>query len=217
MIPRRGLIFGLMALCVASAAAEATWSAALSPEDQALVDQAVRYLDGLTCAEGRFIQTDGAGRQEAGAFWLQRPGRARFDYDPPSGLAMASDGRLVSVVNHRLKTIQNYPLGFTPLSIFLSRNIRLGGKVKLENVTASDSALHITLVDGRGSRHGSIRLDFKRSPISLTGWMLIDSRGQGVEVRLTHLEPSAPKPKAFFDIYDPSLQGIATGGVSSPK
>jgi outer membrane lipoprotein-sorting protein len=207
----------MTASCVASADAEEARSAALAPEDQTLVDQAARYLDSLTNAEGRFVQTDGAGRQESGAFWLQRPGRARFDYDPPSGLAMASDGRLVSVVNRRLKTIQNYPLGFTPLSIFLSRSIRLDRKVKVENVTASGSEFHIKLADGRASSHGSIRLDFNRSPISLTGWMLTDSRGQGVEVRLTRLERSAPKPKSFFDIYDPSLQGTGTGGAASLK
>jgi outer membrane lipoprotein-sorting protein len=207
MIPRRGLIFGLIVSSVAFARGKGAWGAVLSPADRALVDQAVGYLDGLTSAEGRFVQTDRAGRQESGSFWLQRPGRARFDYDPPSGLVMASDGHLVSVVNRRLKTIQNYPLGFTPLSIFLSRNIRLDRKVMIEKVAASDSQLSITLADGRGANHGRIRLDFQRSPVALTGWALSDARGQGVDVRLTHLEPSAPKPKAFFDIYDPSLQG----------
>jgi outer membrane lipoprotein-sorting protein len=211
MVPRRGLIFGLIASSIAIARGKGAWGAALSPADEALVDQAVRYLDGLTSAEGRFVQTDGAGRQESGTFWLQRPGRARFDYDPPSGLAMASDGHLVSVVNRRLKTIQNYPLGFTPLSIFLARNIRLDRKVTIEKVTASDSQLNFTLGDSRGPDHGRIRLDFQRSPVALMGWMLIDTRGQGVEVRLTRLERSAPKPKAFFDIYDPSLQGSGSG------
>jgi outer membrane lipoprotein-sorting protein len=207
MIPRRGLVCGFIALPLALAAR--AWGAGLSPADQALVDQAAHYLDGLTSAEGRFVQIDGAGRQEEGSFWLQRPGRARFEYDPPSGLALASDGRLVSVVNRRLKTIHSYPLGFTPLSIFLSRNIRLDRKVAVENVAASESALHITLTDGRGADHGSIRLDFKRAPVTLTGWMLTDSRGQGVEVRLTRLERATPRPKAFFDIYDPSLHGAA--------
>jgi outer membrane lipoprotein-sorting protein len=130
---------------------------------------------------------------------------------------MASDGRLVSVVNRRLKTIQNYPLGFTPLSIFLSRNIRFDRKVTVEKVTASDSELNITLADSRGVGHGRIRLDFKRSPMTLTGWLLTDSRGQSVDVRLTRLERSEPKPKSFFDIYDPSLHGIGMGDVTPVK
>jgi len=213
MIPRRGLIFGFVAAGAVLAAGTAL-AGTLSPADQALVGQAAAYLDGLTNAEGRFVQTDGAGRQESGAFWLQRPGRARFDYDPPSGLAMASDGHLVSVVNRRLKTIQNYPLGFTPLSIFLSRNIRLDRKVTVETVTASDQALHITLAEGRSSGRGTIRLDFTRSPLALAGWRIVDSRGQAVEVTLTRLDRSAPRPKSFFDIYDPSLHGI--GGGAAP-
>jgi len=217
MTTRRGLLFGLIASCAAGAGAKGAWGAPLSSADQALVDQAAHYLDGLTSAEGRFVQTDGAGRQESGAFWLQRPGRARFDYDAPSGLAMASDGHLVSVVNHRLKTIQNYPLGFTPLSIFLSRNIRLDRKVTVEKVMASDSEVEITLADSRGAGHGRIRLDFRRSPMVLAGWVLTDSRGQGVDVRLTRLERSEPKPKSFFDIYDPSLHGVGMGEVTPAK
>jgi len=216
MFPRRGLIIGFIGVGLALTT-QGVWGAPLSDRDQALVDQAARYLDGLRSAEGRFVQTDGAGRQESGAFWLQRPGRARFDYDPPSGLAMASDGHLVSVVNRRLKTIQNYPLSFTPLSLFLSRNIRLDRNVTVEKVAASDSEFQITLAGGRGADHGNIRLDFKRSPVALTGWRLIDSRGQTVDVRLTRLEISTPKPKSFFDIYDPGLHGVGMDGASTAK
>jgi outer membrane lipoprotein-sorting protein len=217
MIPRRGLILALIASIAVGSAARGASGPALSPADQALVDAAERYLDGLTNAEGRFVQTDGGGRQAEGSFWLQRPGLARFDYDPPSGLAMASDGRLVSVVNRRLKTIQNYPLGFTPLSIFLSRNIRLDRQVVVETVTASDAALSITLAYRRGAGHGRIRLDFQRSPMALAGWRLIDSRGQVVEVKLTRLERAAPKPKSFFDIAAAGPEGLKAEESTTPR
>lgn len=214
MIRRRPVLIALMLMSFAGTA----WGSpvtpvtpALSAADQALVDQAAHYLNGLTSAEGRFVQTDAAGRKASGAFWIQRPGRARFDYDAPSGLAMASDGRLVSVVNHRLKTIQSYPLGMTPLSIFLAKDVHFTGNVVVRQVKASANALTIEAADRRAPSRGRVSLIFAREPLALTGWSLTDARGQTVDVAITKLERSAPRPKAFFDIYDPSLHGPRPG------
>jgi outer membrane lipoprotein-sorting protein len=206
---RRTLLVALAAMGLARTADAAPPPAPspLAPADQALTADAAHYLDGLTEAEGRFVQTDGAGRQATGSFWIQRPGLARFDYDPPSGLSVASDGHLVSQVNHQLKTIQSLPLGATPLSILLARNIRLDGKVEVRKVTATDKAFAVEMAERGAGAHGKIVLQFSRDPIALAGWALTDARGQTINVRLTRLVRAAPRPKAFFNIYDPSLHG----------
>ncbi len=210
MTSRRGLILILMGLAFAPLAVSAAPlppPAPLSDAERALADAAARYLDGLTSAEGRFVQRDGAGREATGAFWIQRPGRARFDYDPPSGLAVASDGRVVSEVNHQLKTIQSLPLSATPLSILLSKNIRLEGSVVVRKVTVTEDAFSLELAERRAGAKGKIVLAFTKAPLALSGWALTDARGQTITVRLTKLARAAPRPKAFFDIYDPSLHG----------
>src|SRR6185312_3964305 len=90
---RRSLI---LALAVGAAAGPALAQGGLSPADQALVARATAYLEGLTQAKARFVQTDGRGQTSQGTVWLKRPGRARFAYDPPSGLLVVSDGGTVS-------------------------------------------------------------------------------------------------------------------------
>jgi len=65
---------------------------------------------------------------------LQRPGKARFAYDAPTNLVMASNGHLVSVWTQRLKTFESYPLGMTPLSVFLAKEIRLDKGVVVSRV-----------------------------------------------------------------------------------
>ena len=81
---------------------------ALSAEDKALVDKAAAYLQNLAAAKGEFIQTDGRGRTLRGTFYLQRPGKARFEYAPPSGLLIVSDGSNVNVHDRRL--ILHFPV-----------------------------------------------------------------------------------------------------------
>ncbi len=197
----------LLGLALAGAAgpglAAGTELSPLSPDDERDVARVVAYLQSLNTAQGRFTQTDARGGQRGGTFYLQRPGRARFDYDPPSGLAIASDGHEVSVVDRRLKTIQSYPLGLTPLALFLARDIRLDRGVKVVQVTHGDAGLTVLARDGRGKAKGSIALTFSEPPLALTGWTLTDARGSQVKVRLEGFVRSEPRDPAFFKLSDP--------------
>lgn len=190
----------------------ATWpmaapaSTQLASADSALVSKAVSYLEGLTSARGRFEQTDSRGETTTGTFFLQRPGRARFDYDPPSGLAIASNGFKVTVVNRRLKTIESYPLGLTPLGLFLARNIRLDQGVVVSAVDRTASGFIVTAQDAHKRSQGSIALSFTNQPVRLQGWVVTNAQGQSVRVRLADLSPSPPQSWKFFELSDPARE-----------
>ena len=196
MIPRLALLVAVLIPPLASAEP-------LTPADNALVQRAVGYLQHLTTATGRFTQTNPRGQTVSGTFVLQRPGRARFDYDPPSGLTIASDGHRVAVLNARLKTIQASPLGMTPLSLFLARDIRLDRGVTVARVTRSPGAFTVVARDASKKAQGQIALDFNESPIALTGWTITDAGGGATRVRLTAFAPSKPRDAAFFVLHDP--------------
>ncbi len=178
---------------------------ALSAADSALVAKARAYLQGLTTAKGRFAQTDPRGLVTQGTVWVQRPGKARFEYDPPSGVVIASDGHEVSVVDRRLRTIQSYPLGLTPLALLLARDIRLDKGVAVTSVTRFTHAFAITAKDAHGKAQGQIVLYFSDTPIALTGWALTDAQRRTVRVRL-NLAPAPPREAKFFELYDPNLR-----------
>jgi outer membrane lipoprotein-sorting protein len=142
-----------------------------------------------------------------GEFYLQRPGKARFAYDPPSGLVIASNGVVVSVLDTRLKTFQRYPLGFTPLSLFLSREIRLDRGVIVTSVTPTEEGFSIVARDSRRRSEGRITLFFSHAPVSLTGWTTTDAQGASIRVRLTDLAPAGRLDPRLF-----TLQPTAPGG-----
>jgi outer membrane lipoprotein-sorting protein len=175
----------------------------LTPADSALVQRATAYLQHLTTAQGRFTQTNPRGQTVTGTFVLQRPGKARFDYDPPSGLTIASDGHRVAVLDRRLKTIQASPLGLTPLSLFLAKDIRLDRGVTVANVTHTPGGFTVVARDARKKTQGQIALDFAESPIALTGWTITDAGGGVTRVRLTDFAASPPRDSAFFVLQDP--------------
>ena len=198
-----GLLCWLAAHPATAAPAVNAPPAALSTDDTREVARIVDYLQGLSSARSHFVQTDARGAQSQGTFYLQRPGRARFEYDPPSGLVMASDGRNVAVVDRRLKTKHVYPLGATPLALFLARNIRLDRGVVVRQVVRELGSVTVVAEDARGKTRGQIALTFSEAPLTLAGWTLKDARGGVVKVRLAGLAPAPPHDAGFFDLPNP--------------
>jgi outer membrane lipoprotein-sorting protein len=201
VIDRRLALAAVIGWCLLGPAA----ALALTEEEQALARRAAAYLDDLAVATGRFTQTSANGAASSGTFWLQRPGRARFDYDAPSGLRLAADGHVVTVVDTRLGTIHSYPLRATPMSLFLARHVALDEGARVQAVTQTPDAFSVVVRDGRGKTQGSIALDFRRAPLTLEGWTATDGRGAKIRVRLQSLQRSSPRPGDFFVLRDPGL------------
>ncbi|HRD46419.1 MAG TPA: outer-membrane lipoprotein carrier protein LolA [Caulobacter sp.] len=180
---RRALLAAGPALLLAPGLAHA----ALAPADQALVDKATAYLQGLQSARGKFVQTDARGSQTTGQLYLQRPGKARFEYEAPSSLLVVSDGRVVSVADKRLKTVNRYFLSQTPLKLFLADEIRLDRGVHIAGVKRLNDGFEITAQDRAGKTKGQIIMTFADSPMQLLGWTVTDARNAPTRVRLTSL------------------------------
>lgn len=172
--------------------------AALSPADQALVAKAQAYLQGLPSAKGRFVQTDARGSQTQGTLYLQRPGRARFEYEAPSSLLVVSDGKVVSVADKRLKTVNRYFLSQTPLKLFLADEIRLDRGVHISEVRKLADGFSITAQDRAGKTKGQIVMTFGDSPMQLLGWTVTDARNAPTRVRLTSLARASGLDPALF-------------------
>ena len=175
----------------------------ISAEDQVLVDKAVAYLQGLSEAKGHFVQSDGRGQASQGELFLKRPGKARFAYAPPSGLTVVSDGGRVIVSDTRLNTFTAYPLGATPLSLFLDKTIRLDKGVQVTRVAHAADGFSITARDGTKATAGQIVLTFTDSPMSLAAWAVSDAQGRTTQVRITGLARTTGLDPAMFVLKDP--------------
>ena len=202
-VSRRAFALGSAALA-AVAALPAHAQANLSAEDRAVLAQAQTYLQGLTSAQGTFVETSGAQRRE-GRFYLQRPGKMRFEYTNPAGLLVVSDGSNVKRYDPRLNTFRQVPLSQTPLSTFLARTVRLDQGVRIDRVTRMDSgAFAITARDSRRPGDGSVVLAFAGDPIRLQEWTIRDAQGGATRTQLTTLRPASGLAASLFQLRDPT-------------
>ena len=178
---------------------------ALSPQDRATADRAADYLQGLATVSARFHQTAPDGRPSTGVLYMQRPGKARFEYDPPARMLIVSDGRNVAVSDMRLKTFDRYPLSATPLNLLLAKQVRLDRGVKIGRVDRNAEGFAITAVDIAHQADGRLVIYFadEGGRLQLRGWNAIDAQGRLTKVRLGDLQPRSGLTPALFEIRDP--------------
>ncbi|WP_411288016.1 LolA family protein [Phenylobacterium sp.] len=209
-LTRRSLATSLVCAALAGPAL-AQAPAGLTAQETALVQRATAYLQAIGEAQARFVQTDSRGQSSTGTVYLKRPGKARFAYDPPSGLLVVSDGSAVSVADSRLKTFDKYPLMATPLSLFLAKNIRLDRGVTITRVSRMADGFSITARDGKKQTAGQITLTFTDTPLALAGWTVADAQGRSTRVQLKGLAPASGLQSALFVLKDPRPKAPGRG------
>lgn len=198
--PDRRSLLALLAACAFSTPA---LSEPLSPENAARLKAVNQYLTSLSQVKARFNQADPQGGLSSGVVWLKRPGMARFQYDPPSGLLVVCDGKRVSVWDKRLGSFDSYPLGYTPLGLLLAREVKLSKGVEITDLAETGRGFHLTARDSAHRAAGSITLLFNESPLALTGWMVTDAHGARTQVALGVLEPAPDVDPDLFVLHDP--------------
>lgn len=212
MTTRRILLAaGLAAALASPALVSPAWAqgstapipAKLTAEQKALLDKATAYIQGLSSAKGRFVQTDQRGTQTQGTFYLQRPGKARFAYDPPAGLLVVSNGNNVNIFDSRLKTYESYPLSKTPLNLLLAREVRLDRGVVITDVRPLADGFTIVAQDAKRQALGKISMDFSNGPVGLMGWTVTDIKGGQIRVRLADFAETSDLDPKLFVLTDP--------------
>ena len=203
-ISRRAFGFSAAALAMV-AAVPALAQSNLSAEDRAVLQQAQTYLTNLTSATGTFTETGPGNQRRTGKFWLQRPGKMRFEYDQPAGLLVVADGNNVNRYDPRLNVFRQVPLRATPLSTFLAREVRLDQGVRIDRVTRMDSgAFAITARDSSKPNEGSVILAFAGSPLRLQEWTITDAQGSRTRIQLNTLTPASGLASSLFVLRDPT-------------
>jgi len=173
--------------------------------DQAVVDQAVAYLNEMRNVEARFVQRDQRGAQWTGRFWLSRPGRIRFEYDPPEGDVIWSGGGLVKHFDARLETVTHLPRSATPAWFLLDDEVVIGEDIEVLSTTVQDGRYFVTAARKDDIVGGRITLAFQAAPERILGWAILDDTGSVTQVELLDLVVGGAIPDSTFE-FDPPIQ-----------
>ncbi|MDR7145757.1 outer membrane lipoprotein carrier protein LolA [Rhizobium sp. BE258] len=206
-LTRRHML-GAMALGALSAAlpfnAFAQAAAAGSSTAQAIAD----HFSSVGTMQGEFVQFGPRGEQTGGKFFIERPGKLRFNYDDPSPIRVIADGKNVAIGNLKLKTWNLYPLSKTPLSLLLAQKINLSdGSVK--SVKEESDLTTIALGNNTVFGNSTITMMFDPKTYDLRQWTITDNQGKDTSVMVFNVKTGVQFDDKVFRVPYESIPGTA--------
>lgn len=184
--------------------------AELSAKDKADVARVEDLLNSIKSLQAHFTQLSDNGGTAEGVFYLQRPGRLRFEYEPPTPILIVGTGDTIIFYDSRLGQVTYVPIESTPLSFLVDEKISFSGDTEVVRVDREPGALAITLADAKGRRDGTITLIFSDSPLRLRMWRVTDSRGKVTTIALSQTRMNVTLDDELFRFVDPDPFGRTT-------
>lgn len=167
------------------------------------ITKAETYLRQLTTAQADFIQTSSLGSRLSGKFYLDRPGKLRFDYNEVEDFIVA-DGVFIYFYDSQLGSQSNAPIGQTLADFLLRKNLSLRGDLSVTQLFKKDGQTFITVIQKDNPTAGEVELIFNDLPYQLSRWRVRDAQGETTEIALKNMETGMKfKDAKLFGYHDP--------------
>ena len=176
---------------------------AFDAKQRATLDRISLYLSSVQTLVGNFVQIGPDGGRTQGTFYIQKPGKVRFEYNPPTPIDIIADGSSVVVRDRNLATQDLYPLSQTPLRYLLADRIDLLRDTDVVSVSSDDTFVTVVIEEKQlvvGTSRLMIMFDAK--DLALKQWTVTDPQGLDTTVAVFNLDATKkPDPNLFVINY----------------
>jgi outer membrane lipoprotein-sorting protein len=195
-IGRRRFTLGLAGLAAASLVPTI---GAAQTADGVAAQKIADHFSSVKTMMGEFVQFGPRGEQTGGKFFIERPGKLRFNFEDPSPVRVIADGDNVAIGNMKLKTWDLYPLSKTPLSLLLATKIDLTNQMVRDVKQEPDLT---TIVLGNKSVFGdsTITMMFDSKTFDLRQWTITDAQNKDTSVMVYNVREGVSLDEKVFAI-----------------
>lgn len=199
MTRRHFLTIAATAAAVSIAPVGAHAQAAAAATNANLAQAIADHFSSTKTMQGQFVQFGPRGEQTSGRFFIERPGKMRFNYDAPSPMRVIADGSNVVVGNVDLKTWDVYPLSKTPLTLLLASKIDLSDNM-VRSVKAEAELTTIVLGNRTIFGDSLITMMFDSKTYDLRQWTVTDNQGKDTSVVINNVKTNVNFDESVFRI-----------------
>ena len=187
-VNRRAVLAGFVGLAAARllavvAAAAPPAAVTLTPQDNADLQRIASYLGSIRTMYAKFRQVASGGGVATGQLWMARPGRMRFEYDPPSPILLLADTFYVYYVDKELIQMSKVGLKSTPAWLLLRDPITFSDLV-VTRLERGPNTIRLTVVEKAEPDNGSLTMVFSDNPLALREWSIVDQQRKTTTVLL---------------------------------
>lgn len=193
----------LLLLLPAVKAVAAPTAAPLTSQDTLELQRVAAYLNGIRTMTAHFTQVAGAGARSSGKLWVSRPGRMRFEYDPPNPITLLADAFYLYYWDKELQQAQKVGLKSTPAWFLLREPIDFGPDVIVTKFSHDGPYVRVTVVQSKTPDDGSLNMVFSANPVALLQWTVVDQQGKVTTVNLSDVQYGMALNPDLFQYRDP--------------
>jgi outer membrane lipoprotein-sorting protein len=172
-------------------------------KNKTTIERVEKYLSGLTTVVSDFNQVAPDGSLANGKFFMQRPGKMRWQYNPPTPVLMVSDGDNLVYYDYELEQVNNIPLDSTLIGFLAQDPIRFDNKVGIFSLETIPGVIRIGVAPRDKPSEGQLVLELSDKPLQLRNFIVTDASGQVTTVALNNAKFGMPLDKKLFDFRDP--------------
>jgi outer membrane lipoprotein-sorting protein len=200
-LSRRAFLALPLLVPIAAATAAAPVPATLTPQDTLALQRVAAYLNNIRTMTARFQQNAKNGLS-TGHMWVARPGRMRFEYDPPNPLAMLADTFYLYYWDKQLGQISKVGLKSTP-AWFLLRDPISFADVIVTGVEHGPNTIRVSVVESAEPDAGALTMIFTENPLTLRQWTVVGQQGRTTTVSLSEVQFGMALDPKLFQYQDP--------------
>jgi outer membrane lipoprotein-sorting protein len=160
------------------------------------------YLNALTTLVADFTQVSPDGTITTGRFYLQRPGKMRWEYDPPTPILIVGNGSVLTYFDKELAQTTHIPMDSTPAGLLARDPIRFDDSVVIESVEDNAGALRVTLHRAEEPGDGKLTLEFSDTPFQLRNLIITDATGQMTTIALRNAHFGETLSPKLFSLHE---------------
>jgi outer membrane lipoprotein-sorting protein len=160
------------------------------------------YLNEMKTLRAEFLQVSSNGAVATGKLLMQRPGKIRFEYDPPSPIMLISDGYFLRYIDKDLEQVTHIWLEDTPIGFLLDDNLKLSGGITVTKFKKNANLLTITIAKSKKPEKGTVSIIFSDKPLALEKWVIKDAQGITTTITLNNRERPLKIDPRLFELTD---------------
>ena len=177
-------------------------TASFSSKEKSEINRIEVYLNSIKSLRADFLQVSSNGNMATGKLYLARPGKIRFEYDPPSPILLLSDGYFLRYVDKDLEQVTHLWLDNTPIGFLLDEDIKLSESITVTKFSQNANVLIINLKNSEKPEQGAISLIFSDKPLKLKKWVIKDAQGITTTITLNNSERAIELNPTLFKLTD---------------
>jgi outer membrane lipoprotein-sorting protein len=172
-------------------------------QNKATIDRLQKYLSNLKTVVAEFTQVAPDGTLSNGKFFMERPGKMRWQYNPPTPILMVSNGSELVFYDYELEQVNHIPLDSTLIGFLAQDKISFDDMVGIINLSKNAGVIRITLAQKEKPDEGQLMLEFSDNPLLLRNMEITDATNQVTTVALNNARFGVKLDSRLFEFRDP--------------